>query len=93
MSDRMFFNNESFNNLYLSSSKYAKKKALLDDFYSAWYDVRREGLRTTTIRAAANLSKNTTFKNNIKDILIGKGHTAAAVTGLWKAFDRQVKIN
>ena len=89
----MFFDNESFNNLYLSSSKYAKKTALLDDFYSAWYDVRREGLRTTTIRAAAGLNKNNDFKKKIKDILIGRGHTATAITGLWKAFDRQVKIN
>lgn len=93
MSYRTMFDNTSFNNLYLASSKYVKKNELLNDFYYVWFDYTRMGLRACPIAYARASWKNTTLKNNIKTTLMGRGYTPAAISGLYKIFKKQLDIN
>ncbi|MDD6404318.1 MAG: hypothetical protein PUG00_00765 [Clostridiales bacterium] len=77
-----------FSNYYLQKSKYAKKQALLKDFSTAWYKDTGDFIHIT-VGLAYDIGRvwSPARKKRIKTVLIGYGHTAAAVTGLFKAFD------
>ena len=82
-----FFDRRGFANYYLAKSKYAKKQALLDDFYRAWYKHNGDALHLS-VGLTWRLDRvwNAEHKKNIKTYLLGWGYTSAAIDGLFKAF-------
>jgi hypothetical protein len=82
-----WFDHRGFNNYYLGKSKYAKKQALLDDFYKAWYRNLGWGL-AIEVGITYRMNKVWTAENKkkIKTMLLGWGYTSAGIDGLFKAF-------
>lgn len=89
-----FFDYQGFCDYYLNTSKYAKKKDLLNDFYWTWANMLgvTDGLGhcCTWARIEYLFKEN---KKKIKIKLQAKGYTSQSVDALYRTMTQWIKAN
>jgi hypothetical protein len=91
-----FFDNVGLNNLYLNSSKYAKKQQLLNAFYSVWYETcatNYVGLGGCPSWSSVRSKWNAENKKKIKVKLRAYGYTPQAIDALFKCMTQWLNAN
>lgn len=89
------FDNEGFNNLYLSTSKYAKKQQLLNAFYNVWFEMfgAYYSLGGCPYWSAVRSQWTAPNKKKIKVRLQGYGYTPQSIESLFKCMTKWLNAN
>lgn len=78
------FYRPNFRKYFLNVSKYAKKEQIVSDFFDIWFEIHRWGIDYYECSAVRDFVSKPADKKKIRALLLGRGHSAAAVTSFIK---------